>query len=60
MSQQASDYGVVDEHDKEKFEQRVKKLIAQGWSPHGSISVVAPVIDGSPAPLFCQTMVKIG
>ncbi|OGV58771.1 MAG: hypothetical protein A2283_02375 [Lentisphaerae bacterium RIFOXYA12_FULL_48_11] len=58
MSEKLADYCLVSEHDKAKFEQEVKRLMTQGWIPHGSVSVVAPVVDGAPVSLFSQAMVK--
>lgn len=58
MSQQFNDYCVVAEGYHDKFEQEVKRLIAQGWTPHGSVSAALTEIDGSPFPLFSQAMVK--
>ena len=57
----AVDYCVVTENEPEQLEKKVRVLLKDGWAPHGSLSVVAPVIGGEEvAPMYCQAMVKSG
>jgi len=53
------DYCVVAESQTETLEKKVRELLKDGWVPHGSLSVVAPVMGGDVvAPLYSQAMVR--
>ena len=53
-------YKVVSSHDPGELEEAVNKLIAKGWQPLGSVQVVCPLVNQSPAPAFYQAMVSGG
>lgn len=51
-------YKIIAEHDDEEFQKQVNRALNEDWELRGDLSLVAPVIDGSPSPLYCQAMVK--
>jgi len=52
------EYRAISEHDLKKLVTEVNNLISKGWQPFGDFQVVAPVVGGSPSPLFSQAMVR--
>ena len=52
------DYKIAANNHEEELEIEVKGLIADGWQPFGGLQACVPVLDGVPAPLYSQAMVK--
>jgi hypothetical protein len=50
------DYTILSSNDEGSLARKVAARLAQGWQPLGSLQVVCPVLDESPAPAFYQAM----
>ena len=53
-----NEYSVLSAHDPSDLEEKVNRLLKKGWQPFGSLQVVAPIVNESPAPAFYQAMVS--
>ena len=51
-------YKIAVANEVPELENEVRMHISDGWSPLGGVAVAAPVIDGVPAPIFLQAMIK--
>lgn len=51
-------YKILTAYEGSCLENDVLELINDGWTPLGGVAVAAPVIDGVPAPIFLQAMIK--
>ncbi len=53
-------YTILKQHDSDRLVEEVSKYLQEGWKPLGGVVVVVPVLDGSPAPMYVQTMIRGG
>ena len=53
-----SAYRVLKSHQSDDLETQVNQLLKKGWQLFGSLQVVCPLVDESPAPAFYQAMVS--
>ena len=51
-------YKIIEEVDRERFEQTINQLFRDGWEPHGSL-IILPRHDNEIADPFFQALVKI-
>jgi len=58
MIEQVEDYCIVSHSNIKMLEAEVKKMIAEGWCPHGSLTSVVSNMPNALA-VVCQSMVKV-
>jgi len=51
-------YSILVSNSEEELSADVCKHIETGYQPYGSMNSVCPVLDGVPAPLFSQAVVR--
>jgi len=58
MTEQAEDYCILSHSNIKMLEADVKRMVGEGWTPHGSLTSVVSHAPNA-LPVLCQPMVKL-
>lgn len=58
MAKRIVKYKILSHNYSDELEKDVEKHIADDWQPFHGVSIAVPVLEGVPAPLYAQAMIK--